>query len=384
MSVVLRRKIKERLQELSPRAFEFFAGDLLEYLGLASVRVTRQTGDGGIDAECELVSGNLFHVPAGVQVKRQRRPVYRPEIDRFIGALANRYSYGIFITTANFSETSLQKSAKSIPYISTIDGDQVADVLIKNEIGIQHKTNSIDEDYFGMFEGQLRVAERPASYDVRSERMISTDDDLISLRALSYALRVDTTTIRRWVERGKIKPDSYSDQRAGDGLFFRRRCIQEARQKFKLRPDPVLNDEWLGSFLRFAMRGLLNKSYKPVMLLAMFDNVNSDGTINENTLVESFRAFYVARSKKGLQPEVSSSLLSRPESASLSDVRKLLIRYPLDRFIIQGFIEHLPEEGLIRFRPELWEGLHFQDVLALRDSLRKQLDRYFSTLNRKG
>lgn len=383
MSVILRRKIKERLQELSPRAFEFFAGDLLEYLGLSSVRVTRQTGDGGIDAECELVSGNLFHVPAGVQVKRQRRPVYRPEIDRFVGALANHYSCGIFITTADFAKASLQKAAKSIPYISTIDGDQVADVLVTNEVGIRRGTTSIDEDYFGMFECHLRVAERTPSYDVRSERTVTPDDDLISLRALSYTLRVDTTTIRRWVEHGHIKPESHSYRQAGDGLFFRRRCIQEARQKLGIRPVPTSNGEWLGSFLRFSTRGLLNKSYKPVMLLAMLDIVNSDGTIDENMLVESFRSFYIDRYQRGLLPEASSSLLSQPESASLSDVRKLLIRYPLDRFIIQGFVEHLPEEGLIRFRPELWESLHFQDVLALRHSLRKQLDRYFSALKRK-
>ncbi len=147
----MKRKIRDRLQELSFRAFEFFAGDLLEYLGLASVAVTRQTGDGGIDAVCEMISGGLFRVPAGVQVKRQSRPVYRPQIDNFIGALSNRYACGIFITTATFAQTSLQKAAASVPHISTVDGDQISGILVTNGIGIINGSNTIDERYFGTF-----------------------------------------------------------------------------------------------------------------------------------------------------------------------------------------------------------------------------------------
>jgi len=98
MPHALERRIKERLYDLSPRAFEFFAGDLLAFMGLDSVVVTRQSGDGGIDAHCELVSGGILRVPAGVQVKKWRQPVSRPEMDRFAGALAGRYACGIYIT----------------------------------------------------------------------------------------------------------------------------------------------------------------------------------------------------------------------------------------------------------------------------------------------
>ena len=43
MSHLLQHKVKQRLYDLSPRAFEFFAGDLLTFMGLAAVVVTRQT-----------------------------------------------------------------------------------------------------------------------------------------------------------------------------------------------------------------------------------------------------------------------------------------------------------------------------------------------------
>ncbi|NTU79582.1 MAG: restriction endonuclease [Chloroflexales bacterium] len=83
----MRRQIKARLLALPPRAFELFAGDLLVFMGLRDVSVTRYVGDGGIDAYGSLeTSAALISIPAGVQVKRHRGNVQRADIDRFIGA----------------------------------------------------------------------------------------------------------------------------------------------------------------------------------------------------------------------------------------------------------------------------------------------------------
>ncbi|MBC8075727.1 MAG: restriction endonuclease, partial [Chloroflexales bacterium] len=46
----IRRQLKARLLDLSPRAFELFAGDLLVYIGLQNIVVTRYSGDNGVDA----------------------------------------------------------------------------------------------------------------------------------------------------------------------------------------------------------------------------------------------------------------------------------------------------------------------------------------------
>ena len=208
MPHLLHNKVKQRLYDLSPRAFEFFAGDLLTFMGLASVVVTRQTGDGGIDARCELVSGGIVRVPAGVQVKRLRQSVPRPEMDRFVGALANRYSCGIFITTAGFTKTALQKAAQ-IPHITTVDGDQVAGILVAKAVGVNDASGAIDEEYFGQFEE--RAAGSPLPKMIAEGKPVPTQtlpvDDLISLRALSYALHIDSKTVRGWVQRNLLQPD---------------------------------------------------------------------------------------------------------------------------------------------------------------------------------
>ena len=69
----IRRQLRTHLYALSPRAFELFAGELLSFIGLRHVEVTRYSGDGGIDAHGDLISASeLICVPTGVQVKRHR------------------------------------------------------------------------------------------------------------------------------------------------------------------------------------------------------------------------------------------------------------------------------------------------------------------------
>ena len=87
----IKRELKKQLLAAIVRSFEFFAGDFLVYVGLEAVSVTRYIGDGGIDAEGNLVAGH-FRIPIGVQVKRHRNNVHRSDIDKFIGALSGRFS----------------------------------------------------------------------------------------------------------------------------------------------------------------------------------------------------------------------------------------------------------------------------------------------------
>jgi HJR/Mrr/RecB family endonuclease len=75
----LKRELKQQLLSMSARSFEFFAGEFLIYVGLEAVSVTRYIGDGGIDALGHLVAGQ-FRIPIGIQVKRHRNNVQRPDI----------------------------------------------------------------------------------------------------------------------------------------------------------------------------------------------------------------------------------------------------------------------------------------------------------------
>ncbi len=68
----------------------------------------------------------------------------------------------------------------------------------------------------------------------------------------------------------------------------------------------------------------------------------------------------------------------------MAQVRALLVGMPLERFIIQGYLQHFPELGLVRVRPEVWEGLRYRDVLALRLALEEQIQGYFAGISARG
>ncbi len=126
-------------------------------------------------------------------------------------------------------------------------------------------------------------------------------------------------------------------------------------------------------------------SYKPVLLLALLDCVDSEGAVAEETLA-AFWQFYRARAARGLPAEARTSILRGPETLTLAAVRRLMVEYPLDRFVIQGLLERLPAAAdapaLVRVRPEVWAGLRFQHVLLLRGALAEQVQRYFARLGR--
>lgn len=155
----LRRRVEQRLLALSPRAFELFAGDLLTFIGLQRVVVTRYVGDGGIDAHGELVGEcGLIRVPAGVQVKRHQSNVRRADIDRFLGALGGSFPHGIFITTAGFAPQARVK-ARSSPFllVDTIGGGELVALIRRHQLGLR-PDETIDEAYFAAFELQAAPA----------------------------------------------------------------------------------------------------------------------------------------------------------------------------------------------------------------------------------
>ena len=113
--------------------------------------VTPASGDGGIDGiirEDKLGFSNIY-----IQAKRYNRDsvVSRPEIQKFIGAIAEyKNKKGLFVTTAKFSAEA-RKSADS-SQIVLIDGERLAKLMIEYDIGVStiqtFEVKRIDSDFF--------------------------------------------------------------------------------------------------------------------------------------------------------------------------------------------------------------------------------------------
>ena len=401
----IKHELKKQLLALPARSFEFFAGDFLVYVGLEEVSVTRYIGDGGIDAQGNLIAG-LFRIPVGVQVKRHRNNVHRSDIDKFIGALSGRFSQGVFMTTANYAHGALKKAANSIPRILTLNGDQIVSVMIEHHLGLKNSSFhsqklDIDPDYFATFEvmrGMLshRVNEARQGYSVDSYQSSSDrvageqpldlrpEDDLISLNALGYTLRVDPNTLRRWIEHEKLHPDASQTSGERSIYYFRRDRIKQLRESLGLKNIPTSSDEWKQEFLDFTRSRILSRSYKPVMVKAFFKLVDREGKVKIDDLVKEFRDYYVQQLAAGQPLERDASIMAHPAEADNEEIKRLLIEMPIQRFLIKNFMEYFPEEGFLCIAPHLWQELHYYEVIDALKSADEQINYYIARHTKRG
>jgi hypothetical protein len=390
---------------MSPRAFELFAGEFLVYAGIERVSVTRYIGDGGIDAEGDLIAGR-FRLPVGIQVKRYRHNVQRNDIDRFIGALSGNFPQGIFMTTANYGKNALKKASTSIPRILTLTGEQVISIMLDNGLGLKHLHGNaqklvIDPDYFATFEAQKQLLIRKI-YESRQAHLfdlsindievvsedkpieLTPEEDLISLNALGYSLRVDPNRVRRWLESGQLEADEYQTTGERVTYYFRRDRIERIRTELEIEAKPASSEEWRQEFLDFAKSRNLSKSYKPVMVKAVFKLVNREGKVKMEDLVKEFKDFYVQRAMSRLPVEFGVPLLKDPASASDRAIRRLIITNPLERFLIKNYFEYDPDEGVLQIAPQLWQELRHYEMLDVLKSADEQIAYYYKRSTPKG
>lgn len=400
----IKRELKKQLLSMSPRSFEFFAGDFLVYIGLEAISVTRYIGDGGIDAHGDLIAGR-FRIPTGIQVKRHKNNVQRPDIDKFIGALSGRFSQGMFMTTASYAPGALQKASNSIPRILTLNGDQIISVMVEHSLGLKLSVSSkqnvaIDPDYFSSFEAMKsflsqRVSESPHEYrlstssnsDSGTEQQtveITPENDLISATALGYALRVDPVRIRRWVEHQELQPDGHQTVGGRSNYYFRRDRIEQIRAKLKLEERPISLDEWKQEFLDFAKSRNLSRSYKPVMVKSLFKLADREGKVTIDDLTREFKDYYIQRLNTGQPLEQDASLMAHPTEASHEEIKRLLISMPIQRFLIKNFLAYFPEEGILQIAPQIWQALHYYEVVDVLKSADEQIGYYVARHTKRG
>lgn len=144
--------------EQTPDFFEQLVVDLIVAMGYGGSvedagRATKRTNDEGIDGlvkEDKLGLDTIY-----IQAKRWQKGnmVGRPEIQKFVGALAGQGARkGIFITTSNFSKEALEYKPRNDTSIILIDGQKLVELMYEYDIGVSREKRfdikRIDSDYF--------------------------------------------------------------------------------------------------------------------------------------------------------------------------------------------------------------------------------------------
>ena len=155
-----RRPWKEALSEIlhamNPFSFEILAQRLLRECGFSDVKVTRKSGDGGIDGTGKLRLNGIFSFNVAFQCKRYKGQVGAGDIRNFRGSLDQNIEKGVLITTGSFSKAAREEaSAPGKRQIDLMDGNDFMDKLAEYSLGLNPKTDfEIDEGYFTTIEGE--------------------------------------------------------------------------------------------------------------------------------------------------------------------------------------------------------------------------------------
>jgi restriction system protein len=152
----LEQDLLSKLKTVDPYFFERIVVELLVKMGYGGSiqdagRAIGKSGDEGIDGiikEDKLGLDVIY-----IQAKRWEGVVGRPEVQKFVGALAGqRAKKGVFITTSNFTKEATQYAMQMDTKIVLIDGEKLAQYMIDYNLGVSvqntYEIKKIDSDYF--------------------------------------------------------------------------------------------------------------------------------------------------------------------------------------------------------------------------------------------
>lgn len=149
-------ELLDQVKKSTPRFFEQLVVKLMLKMGYGGSRAEAGkaiggVGDGGIDG---VINEDRLGLDAiYLQAKKWEGPVGRPEVQRFVGALAGqRANKGVFLTTSSFTQEAFNYAAMSQYKVVLIDGQRLADLMIELDLGVSlsasYQLKRVDTDFF--------------------------------------------------------------------------------------------------------------------------------------------------------------------------------------------------------------------------------------------
>lgn len=164
---------KARLMKLDPVHFEHFVKELLDAMDYEDVRVTKISGDKGVDVVTRVQFG-ITEITEVVQVKRTERTITRPTVDELRGALPyHKAIRGTIISLGGFAKGAKEGAlfVGAAP-ITLIDGKRLLDLCIKHQVGMKRRPveiYEIDEAFFAEKFGRVEDDEAVPAPDESDE-----------------------------------------------------------------------------------------------------------------------------------------------------------------------------------------------------------------------
>ena len=242
----------------------------------------------------------------------------------------------------------------------------------------------LDQDM--LFQGEKPEAWLDVPIDVSDYEIIdlfnwqNSVKDMISQIGFVRMVDVQSETVERYIKDGKVKPDlsiPFGDKRMFH--YFREESIRNIAKQYGW--DLITPQNMADKFMKFIETMDMSYSYKPVLLKAIYEYMDSSGRVALPDVVDYFIDFYEDRKAHGMIAEKSTSIYQKG-GYTRKDVEKNILSNPFKRFEDMRFLMRCKDVETIEVNPIIFRKLTREDWLHIVDACDKSLEKYYLRLKK--
>ena len=242
----------------------------------------------------------------------------------------------------------------------------------------------LDQDM--LFKGEKPEAWLDVPIDVDDYEIIdlfnwqNSVKDMISQIEFVRMVDVQSETVDRYIKDGKIKPDlsvPFGDKRMFH--YFREESVRNIAKQYGW--DLITPQNMADKFMKFIETMDMSFSYKPVLLKAIYEYMDSNGRVALPDVVDYFIDFYEDRKAHGMIAEKPNSIYQKG-GYTKKDVEKNILSNPFKRFEDMRFLMRCKDVETIEVNPIIFRKLTREDWLHIVDVCDKSLEKYYLRLKK--
>ena len=199
--------------------------------------------------------------------------------------------------------------------------------------------------------------------------------DMISQIEFVRMVDVQSETVERYIKDGKVKPDlsiPFGDKRMFH--YFREESIRNIAKQYGW--DLITPQNMADKFMKFIETMDMSYSYKPVLLKAIYEYMDTSGRVALPDVVDYFIDFYEDRKAHGMIAEKSTSIYQKG-GYTRKDVEKNILSNPFKRFEDMRFLMRCKDVEAVEVNPIIFRKLTRKDRLHIVDVCDKSLEKYY-------
>lgn len=221
----------------------------------------------------------------------------------------------------------------------------------------------LDQDM--LFKGEKPEAWLDVPIDVDDYEIIdlfnwqNSVKDMISQIEFVRMVDVQSETVDRYIKDGKIKPDlsvPFGDKRVFH--YFREESVRNIAKQYGW--DLITPQNMADKFMKFIETMDMSFSYKPVLLKAIYEYMDSNGRVALPDVMDYFIDFYEDRKAHGMIAEKPNSIYQKG-GYTKKDVEKNILSNPFKRFEDMRFLMRCKDVETVEVNPIIFRKLTRKD-----------------------